>query len=108
MEDPNGRRIIVGWMGLPEIAYPTDKHNWAHCLNITRELVIKNDKLIQHPVKEPIVSRKQQMEVSDLIKNEKKSYPGITGTTYELICDVKKVDAEEFEMIFVQMMMKRQ
>ncbi len=28
--DLSVRRILVGWMGLPEIAYPTDSNCWAH------------------------------------------------------------------------------
>lgn len=100
MEDPDGRRIMVGWMGLPEIAYPTDKNGWAHCLTLPRELLIKNDKLIQRPVKELQALRKQQIEVSDRIENEKKNYQGIAGTTYELICDVKELDADEFGIEF--------
>ena len=52
MVDPDGRRILVGWMGLPEIDLPTDKNGWAHCLTLPRELSVRNGKLIQQPVQE--------------------------------------------------------
>jgi beta-fructofuranosidase len=50
--DHQGRRILVGWMGLPEIDYPTDKNGWAHCLTLPRELTVKDGKLVQQPVHE--------------------------------------------------------
>ena len=49
---PDGRALSVGWIGLPEIDYPTFKEGWAHCLSIIKELTIKDGKLYQQPVKE--------------------------------------------------------
>ena len=40
--DENGNRVLIGWMGLPEINYPTDEEGWAHCLTIPRVLSIEN------------------------------------------------------------------
>lgn len=50
MESPDGKRMVIGWMGLPDIEYPSDRHGWAHCLTLPRELSIKNGKLYQQPV----------------------------------------------------------
>ncbi|SES72580.1 sucrose-6-phosphate hydrolase [Thorsellia anophelis] len=49
---PDGRRIMIAWMGLPEIEYPSDKDGWAHCLTLPRELTLIDGKIFQHPVKE--------------------------------------------------------
>ena len=49
--DENGNRVLIGWMGLPEINYPTDEEGWAHCLTIPRVLSIENDQLRQRPFK---------------------------------------------------------
>jgi beta-fructofuranosidase len=49
---PDGRVLSVGWVGLPEIDYPTDKEGWAHCLSLVKELKIKNNRLLQQPVAE--------------------------------------------------------
>ena len=49
--DKHGKRILIGWMGLPDIDYPTDSEGWAHCLTIPRELTIENGKLKQRPLK---------------------------------------------------------
>ncbi len=36
---------LIGWMGLPEIEYPTDNEGWAHCLTIPRVLNVENGQL---------------------------------------------------------------
>lgn len=100
MMDPEGRRILVGWMGLPEIDYPTDKNGWAHCLTLPRELSIKGNKLVQQPVKELQTLRKQQEKVKVVLDNEKKNYAGFSGTSYELIAEFTDFDATEFGIEF--------
>lgn len=47
---PDGRALAVSWIGLPEIAYPTDRENWAHCLSLVKELTLKDGHLYQNPV----------------------------------------------------------
>lgn len=87
MIDGTGRRILVAWMGLPEIEYPTDSHGWAHCLTLPRELKIHNGKLIQQPVNELQKLRGQSVEVQDTLTSEVRSYKGVSGITYELVCE---------------------
>ncbi|XJZ27244.1 glycoside hydrolase family 32 protein [Bacillota bacterium Lsc_1132] len=100
MVDGDGRRILVGWMGLPEIEYPTDQNGWAHCLTLPRELSIEGGKLIQQPVKELEALRKQQFEIEAALANEKKSYDGFSGTSYEMIVEFEDFDATEFGIEF--------
>ncbi|PGY08360.1 beta-fructofuranosidase [Bacillus sp. OV166] len=92
---PDGRRILIGWMGLPEIEYPTDPNGWAHCLTIPRELKVKNDKLIQQPIEEMKLLRKVEQKITDFIENDVKSFPGMNGTTFELYCEMSDIFAEE-------------
>lgn len=51
-KSPDKRLLSISWVGLPEIAYPTDHEGWAHCLSSVKELVIQDKKLYQKPVKE--------------------------------------------------------
>ncbi len=53
-EDEKGRRILIGWMGMPDADYsnPTVKNNWQHGLTLPRELKVTAKKLIQKPIKE--------------------------------------------------------
>lgn len=98
--DPSGRRLLVGWMGLPEMEYPTDQNGWAHCLTIPRELSIQNGKLYQQPVKELEALRKHEAKASEIINNESKKISGFMAKTYEMICEFKNIDANEFGVEF--------
>jgi len=82
MEDDKGRRIIVGWMGVPEEEdFPTVKNEWLHCLTLPRELKVINGKLYQLPIKEMESIRGEKIEFSGKVAGEVKVG---TGTTYEL------------------------
>lgn len=88
-KDPNGRRILIGWMGLPEIDYPTDKNGWAHCLTLPRELKLNGDKLIQTPVEELKKLRRNNRSLNEKIEATEKAFDGFHGEQYELNCEVK-------------------
>jgi beta-fructofuranosidase len=96
MQGPSGRRILVGWMGLPEIEYPTDVHGWAHCLTIPRELTVQGNKLIQQPVKELAALRMKEEKAAGILVDELKMFDGFNGVTYEMICEFENLDASEF------------
>lgn len=49
---PDGRVLSIGWVGLPEISYPTDSEGWSHCLSLVKELTLDNGILYQYPVEE--------------------------------------------------------
>ncbi|GAK13157.1 LOW QUALITY PROTEIN: sucrose-6-phosphate hydrolase [Geomicrobium sp. JCM 19039] len=62
---PDGRRILIGWMGLPDRSVPTERDEWAHCLTIPRELTISGDRLLQNPVAELTTQRGASTHFSD-------------------------------------------
>lgn len=91
---PDGRRLLVGWMGLPDVEYPTDSEGWAHCLTIPRELSIQDNILYQRPVRELEEKRKQEaraaMELSDAAEN----LGTLSGSSFEMICEVEVGSAQ--------------
>ncbi|WP_110932812.1 glycoside hydrolase family 32 protein [Paenibacillus bouchesdurhonensis] len=97
---PDGRRILVAWMGLPDIGYPTDRHGWAHCLTLPRELKLRDGKIIQRPVKELEKLRKDEVTAQAVLRSETKSFTGLQGTNYELVCEFSEADAERFGIEF--------
>lgn len=53
--DEKNRRIIIGWMGIPDADYtntPTVEKGWQHALTMPRELKVKNNRIIQLPLDE--------------------------------------------------------
>lgn len=53
-EDETKRRILIGWMGIPEAEYtnPTTKNGWQHALTLPRTLHLEHGHLYQRPLKE--------------------------------------------------------
>lgn len=65
--DDSGRRILIGWMGMPdtpEFTNPTVLYGWQHCMTVPRELSVKNGKLLQTPVRELASLEKNKCSVS--------------------------------------------
>lgn len=57
--DNKGRRILIGWAGMPDAEYENAevKENWQHCFTVPRELTVKTDMLgnayiCQQPIEE--------------------------------------------------------
>ena len=87
-QDEQGRRILIGWIGLPDISYPTDKNHWAHLLSLPRQLSIKNNKLIQRPLPELSKLREQTMAIQGRVV--------LANKRFELEC---VTDADQFDLI---------
>ena len=57
---PDSRRLLIGWMGLPDAPYenPTTALGWQHCLTLPRELTVDTEgKLLQAPMRELLTLR---------------------------------------------------
>ncbi|AWB45924.1 sucrose-6-phosphate hydrolase [Paenibacillus sp. CAA11] len=94
--DPDGRRLLVAWMGLPDVEYPTDTNGWAGCLTLPRQLILKDGKLLQQPVPELAKLRKAEKRTKMSVSRGVKHLEGFDGTAYELICEVPSFDAKTF------------
>lgn len=86
---PDGRRLIIGWMGIGDDSYsnPTVELGWQHCLTLPRELSVGSDgMLLQNPIR----------ELSSLKKNTK----SVEGEAWEgLPLEVNASDfASEFSL----------
>lgn len=68
-EDAKGRRILIGWMGMPDAdddyTNPTAvQENWQHCLTVPREVTMRNGMLYQWPVEEMNTLRGEAEELT--------------------------------------------
>lgn len=57
MEDCEGRRILIGWAGMPDMEQeyrndPTLAEGWQHCLTVPRELIQREGRICQYPIGE--------------------------------------------------------
>lgn len=81
--DEKGRRILIGWMGIPDAEYtnPTEADGWQHALTIPRVLSLKKGRLIQEPVPELMQLRD---EIQEFPSSEQFNKAGIRELVYEL------------------------
>lgn len=67
-EAPDGRRILIGWMGIGDIPYfnPTTALGFQHCLTLPREITRDTDGLLrQNPIRELQTLRKEHSVLQD-------------------------------------------
>ena len=65
---PDGRKLLIGWMGIGDIPYfnPTANFGWQHCLTLPRELSLgKNGEIFQRPVSEIDSLRQDIYEITE-------------------------------------------
>lgn len=83
-EDASGRRLLVGWMGVPggeEMRQPTVAAGWIHQMTCLRELSVRDGRLYQNPVAE-----------LQVLRGEKQHYQGSASQSPAL-------DAQRLELI---------
>ena len=48
--DNQTHAVLFGWIGLPDLTYPTDKFKWHSALTLPRELRLEGTKIYQRPI----------------------------------------------------------
>ncbi|SFQ26092.1 beta-fructofuranosidase [Lachnospiraceae bacterium XBB1006] len=101
-EDEQGRRILIGWMGMPDAPYdhdPTIAEGWQHMLTIPRQLQVDDvtGRIRQTPLPEMLQLREEElfcceMENEPLLRKMEDGYEllisDIKGETLTIIfCD---------------------
>ncbi|MBC6712477.1 glycoside hydrolase family 32 protein [Treponema sp. Marseille-Q3903] len=103
---PDGRRIMIGWLqNWDTCGYRTENSQWYGQMSVPREITIKNNKLIQQPVKELLSMRCNEVQVkSQIINNEEKQFTGISGNNCDMEIYIQKSDdsLSDFEIHFFQ------
>lgn len=72
---PDGRALIVSWIGLPDVDYPTDRYDYQGAMSLVKEVTIKDGKLYQNPVAAMENRRSQTEAFADKVS---------TNNSYEL------------------------
>lgn len=88
-EDESGRRILIGWMGLPDVEYTNreEAEGWKHALTLPRKLSYQNGILYQYPIEEIFALRKaeEKMEMQ----------PGISAQLPDRVCEIELYPTNE-------------
>ena len=69
VQDPD-KAILIAWMGLPDVTYPTDEEEWAGSLTLPRELTVRGRRLIQKPLPELKKLRGEELSLEEKLNEE--------------------------------------
>lgn len=96
--DEKGRRILVGWIGLPEKEeHPTVEKGWIHTLTLPRVLELVGNKIYQKPIEELKTLRKNPVDYSEIIiKDEEIQLDNVNGDVLELEVEFEIQNGMEF------------
>lgn len=82
---PDGRRILIGWMqNLASVNQHSEDEPYFGQLTIPRELTIRNNRLIQCPVRELDACRENLVSYRDLVVSGEKRLNGIEGRVADM------------------------
>lgn len=100
-EAEDGRRIMTAWMQCWASSNCQPAHTkWFSMLTFPRELILRGDKLIQNPVRELEMYRKNRVEYTDHIIEGTCEIEGISGRVADVEVTVKAgaSDCKEFRI----------
>lgn len=92
-KDEKGRRLLIGWMGMPDVPEhknPTVAYGWQNALTVPREIFIKDGCVMQRPTEELESLRAEEQELTSGAVSEELS-------CYDV--EIKVNPAEEFEIL---------
>ncbi|VBB09827.1 sucrose-6-phosphate hydrolase [Lucifera butyrica] len=93
-QDPAGRRLLLGWAGMSETEYPSDKNQWAHCLTLPRQLRLQDGVLRQMPARECQVLRTDCFSLRGCLTGNSVSIAN-DGNLYELDIDFTDIQSRD-------------
>lgn len=100
-QDENGRRILIGWIGMPDEpsqTNPTVAQGWQNALTVPREIFLKEGKVMQYPVAELEKLRlSRHTFVSGCTSERRKMYDAEITVVSE---DIKIVISEGIELVY--------
>ncbi|SDJ32513.1 glycoside hydrolase family 32 protein [Salimicrobium halophilum] len=94
--EADGRRIMIGWMGVPdqyEEAHPTVANQWIHSWTIPRELTWNGERIVQTPIMETKAWRTSEIPVerTETIENDQREVEDVGGRVMEVAIDFEEI-----------------
>lgn len=90
--DESGRRLLIGWAGLPELPYsnPTVEMGWQHCLTVPRKLEYRDGVIFQSPAIELNSLREKQSTWRGDIS--------LTLDNFSFMMEIKNIVTDEWQL----------
>ena len=102
IEIPDGRRIMIGWMQNWETcSYRMPDAEWYGQMSIPREIVIKNNRLYQNPIREITKLHGNKVSYQNLVFKDILKLDGITGRKIDMEIELSKAEEHEAYKKFI-------
>ena len=101
-EDKDGRRIMIGWMHSWENRIIPNEFKWCGMMTIPREIRIKDNNVIQTPIKEIENYYGDTVKYEKITIDKEVALEGINGRVLDMTLDIDASKAEEFEIKFAK------
>ncbi|MDO5411127.1 MAG: glycoside hydrolase family 32 protein [Lachnospiraceae bacterium] len=97
---PDGRRIMIGWMQSWDAKITPSSFKWAGMMTVPRELVLKDGKIYQKPVRELEQYRVNPVTYQNQMILAPTKLDGISGRVLDLELEITGSDFEQFSICF--------
>jgi len=94
----DGRRILIAWMQSWDNYLTPGHFTWSGMMTIPRELIIKNGKIIQYPVRELEDYRANKVLYENYELNGAMELPGIHGREIDMEVEILSGDYQNFQI----------
>jgi len=98
MQTDDGRRVMIAWMQSWDNPMYPEKFLWSAMMTFPRELVIKEDRVYQIPVRELENYHKSEVSYEDVCIEKPVELEGIRGRVMDLTLTVKGSDYRKFKI----------
>lgn len=97
--DEKGRRILIGWAGVPGVKYgnPEEQFGWIHSLTLPREITCKDNKVFSYPVEEVKHLRKQLLDIDN--REDLEKINSLRSYELEICFFTEKKSAKKLEIV---------
>ncbi len=102
LQAKDGRRIMIGWLQNWDNHLVPSDYKWSGMMTIPRELSIKDNRIIQKPVRELERYRRNEISISNYRLESGQGetiISGIKGRSVDLTVELSKCDFSEFQMM---------
>ena len=100
LQTADGRRVMVGWMQSWDAKLANEFCNWSGMMTLPRELILKEGKIYQNPVRELELYRKNKIEYLGERISETAVLEGIRGRVIDLQVDITEFGFHHFAIHF--------
>lgn len=100
LQTTDGRRIMIAWMQSWDMKLANNFLNWSGMMTFPRELVLKEGKIYQSPVRELEQYRKNKVEYIERRVTQEVILDGISGRIIDLQVDITEFDFHHFSIRF--------